>query len=86
MNQHPMLTRISGRCPYSINMLWRRPASNTDACSQTDLPIDSLIDAHAWLRRAEAKSSEISAEATTPSRLRLPQVSRTPASGSTLGS
>ena len=81
-----MLTRISDRCPYSINMLWRRPASKSDACSQIDLPIDSLIDANAWLRRAQANSSEISAEPTTPSRLRLPQVSHTAASGSTLGS
>jgi len=44
------------------------------------------LAAYVWMRRAEANSLQISAEETTPSRLRLPLVSRTPGSGSTLGS
>jgi hypothetical protein len=32
VNRHTTLTRISGRRPYSINMLRRRSASNRGAC------------------------------------------------------
>jgi hypothetical protein len=75
------LIEYPGFASHKVNTL-RLFSSSSEELSFTEFAGVASIEGSIWRWLAPA----ISAEATTPSRPRLPQVSRTPASGSTLGS